>query len=122
MKYLKFIKRVCYELIEKLRTFLDFLIKKKVLLYSVCYVDDFPDSCEPGILYILGKPGNEWFAGLKCPCGCGDFIELVLDGYSPTWRLSFSAKDLPTLNPSIYRSVNCHSHFILRKGKIIWCH
>lgn len=89
--------------------------------YVTSYVGDFPDEALPSVLYLLGKPQKEWLAGLKCPCGCGDVIELVLDGHSPKWTLSVSPNGKPTLTPSIYRSIKCRSHFFLEHGKIKWC-
>lgn len=85
------------------------------------HVRDFPDEPEDRVLYALGKPGNELFAGMKCPCGCQDFIELVLNGHSPSWKISVSRNDKPSLYPSVFRSVKCRSHFFLIKGKIKWC-
>ena len=95
--------------------------KKNVPLYIVLYVDDFPDEPEPHVLYLMGKPHKEWLAGFCCPCGCDDFVELVLDGHHPKWKLSISADGRPSLYPSVYRSVKCRSHFFLEWGSIRWC-
>lgn len=95
--------------------------RKNVPLYVVQYVDDFPDEHQPNTLYLIGKLGKEWLAGLGCPCGCGDFIELVLDGHKPKWKLSFSDNGHPSLFPSVYRSIKCKSHFFLESGAILWC-
>lgn len=93
----------------------------RVPLYNISYVKDFPDKPQHHIVYLFGMPGNEWFAGFICPCGCGEFIELVLEGSSPSWTFSISKGGRPDLSPSIFRSVGCRSHFFLHKGRIRWC-
>lgn len=95
--------------------------KRNAPLYKIMRVYDFPDQPQHHVLYLLGKPDREWLAGMVCPCGCGDFIELVLDGDSPRWRLLISSDGNPTLSPSIHRSVHCRSHFFLENGLISWC-
>lgn len=122
MKYFQSLIRGFHNLILWIKALASKRHKRKVPPYAVTYVDDFPDYCSPHVLYILGKPEQEWLAGLLCPCGCGDFIELVLDGYSPKWELSFSNNGLPSLYPSVCRSVKCRSHFFLERGNIRWCH
>lgn len=84
-------------------------------------VNDFPEQPQSYTLYLIGQPGREWLAGLVCPCGCGDFIELVLEGNRPRWRLLISLDDNPTLSPSVHRSVCCRSHFFLEDGLVLWC-
>lgn len=122
MKYFQLLSKGFQKLKLWIKTLVSKRRKKKVPLYIATYVNDFPDNCCNNIFYVLGKPEHEWLAGMICPCGCGDFVELVLDGYSPRWELSFSAKGLPSLYPSICRSVNCRSHFFLEHGSIKWCH
>ncbi|MDP1844942.1 MAG: DUF6527 family protein [Sediminibacterium sp.] len=95
--------------------------KRKAPLYKTLRVSDFPEEPKPYVLYLLGKTDQEWLAGMMCPCGCGDLIELVLDGACPSWRLFISPNGSPTLSPSIYRSVHCQSHFFLENGIICWC-
>lgn len=95
--------------------------RKTLPLYVVLYVEDFPNEHTPHIIYLMGKPGKEWLAGFCCPCGCGDFVELVLDGHHPKWILSISKDGRPSLYPSVYRSVKCQSHFFLKRGSIHWC-
>lgn len=93
----------------------------RVPLYNISYVNDFPEIPQDHLVYLLGKPGNEWLAGLSCPCGCGEFIEIVLEGNSPSWTFSICKDGRPNLSPSIFRSVGCYSHFFLYKGRIEWC-
>jgi hypothetical protein len=54
--------------------------------------------------------------------GCGDIIQLnLVNGGRPRWRFELH---LPTqtisLRPSIWRTVGCRSHFVLRRGHVHW--
>lgn len=91
-------------------------------VYTFHHVRDFPKDFQSHIVYLQGKPGQEWLAGFSCPCGCQEQIELILSpAKPPCWRLIKHSGDEVTLSPSVWRSVGCRSHFFLRKGKIIWC-
>ncbi|MCB9576952.1 MAG: hypothetical protein H6717_08000 [Polyangiaceae bacterium] len=90
--------------------------------YRVVHLTDDPDELLPETLYAIGENGHLWHVSLVCPCGCGATIALnVLPDDSPRWRLYESA-DGPTLSPSVWRTTGCWSHFILRRGYVIWCH
>ena len=121
MKLMYFLKRRFVTFRLKAEAFFYKRAERNKRPYVVTYVGDFPNKILPRVLYLLGKPKKEWLAGMICPCGCGDLIELVLDGYSPKWTLSLSHDGKPTLSPSIYRSIKCRSHFFLEHGKIKWC-
>nr|WP_246810918.1 DUF6527 family protein [Ensifer sp. ENS09] len=59
---------------------------------------------------------------MRCPCGCGDTIELlVVDGAKPRWDLTMDEASRPTLHPSVWRGKGCRSHFWVRHGRIHWC-
>ncbi len=72
---------------------------------------------------LLARDGDEdWCVGLRCPCGCGRNIELlVIRETAPRWELNTDAKGLPTLKPSVWLQTGCRSHFWLRHGRIQWC-
>jgi hypothetical protein len=72
---------------------------------------------------VLARDGDEdWCVGLRCPCGCGRTIELlVVEGVAPRWDLRTDARGLPTLKPSVFLQTGCRSHFWLRRGRIEWC-
>lgn len=90
--------------------------------YTVVVVSDLPDKVESQKLYAVGEVGQYWLAALRCPCGCGDVIQLpMLAGQRPRWTLVEKGMRFPDLSPSIDRTVGCRSHFWLRKGKIHWC-
>lgn len=58
---------------------------------------------------------------MKCPDGCGQMLSVNLDRRSgKAWRL-YGHGDKLTLYPSVWRDDGCKAHFILWKGRIIWC-
>lgn len=83
---------------------------------------DVPEQTEPRTLHLVGENGSYWLALMPCPCGCGQTIQLPLSGDDgPRWSVSGTPR-APTLTPSVHRTTGCRSHFILRRGKVIWCH
>ncbi|WP_460970886.1 DUF6527 family protein [Spirosoma migulaei] len=103
------------------KRFLDF-IRKRPVPYTYEHVRDFPDIWKARTVYLLGKPDQEWLAGMICPCGCGQPIELLLlETEWPRWKLTRHEDNSLTLKPSIWRTAGCKSHFFLRKGNIEWC-
>lgn len=83
--------------------------------------DLLPTTIPKGILIHLIDGGESWSAGLTCPCGCGEVIELMLlPGVKPQWDLSIDRLNRPTLSPSVWRSTGCRSHFWIRNGRILW--
>ena len=90
--------------------------------YAVIVVEELPDKVENRKLYAVGENGQYWLAALRCPCGCGEVIQLpMMKGQRPRWTLIEQGKRLPSLSPSIDRTVGCRSHFWLRRGSIQWC-
>jgi hypothetical protein len=73
-------------------------------------------------LVLARDDGEDWCVGMRCPCGCGDVIELlVIAEAKPRWDVSADQKDRPTLSPSVWRKAGCRSHFWLRRGRVEWC-
>ncbi|WP_425128277.1 DUF6527 family protein [Burkholderia gladioli] len=90
--------------------------------YTVVVVDDLPDDVQKRKLYAVGEDGQYWLAVLKCPCGCGEIIQLpMIDGQRPKWTLTHRQERLPNLSPSVDRTVGCRAHFWLKAGSIHWC-
>ncbi|MDR6472222.1 hypothetical protein J2777_005963 [Paraburkholderia graminis] len=90
--------------------------------YRVVAIDEFPDRMASKTVYAVGEEGQYWLAALRCPCGCGDTIQLsMMEGQRPQWTLVDRHMRFPTLAPSVDRTVGCRSHFFLRSGKIQWC-
>ena len=92
-------------------------------LYQYEYVPrDFPVNWEGKKVYLVGNPGQEWLAGVLCPCGCGEKIELLLlEDQHPCWKLKKNKDETVSLSPSIWLKEGCKSHFFLKNGKIQWC-
>lgn len=84
-------------------------------------VAELPEQPATGTLYLVGE-GQAWSAGLVCPCGCGKLIQLsMLQDEFPKWSVEVTFWGLPTVEPSVWRTSGCRSHFFLQKGKIRWC-
>jgi hypothetical protein len=100
---------------------LKWLDLKKSFRYIVRQRPEVPDQVDEKIIYLVGELEKEWLILFKCPCGCGDkiFLNTIRDVY-PSWKLLISKKGLPSIYPSIWRVVNCRSHFCLKKGCIVW--
>ncbi|MGE0371676.1 MAG: DUF6527 family protein [Gammaproteobacteria bacterium] len=59
---------------------------------------------------------------MRCPCGCGDVLEMMLlPTVKPRWNVTVDRRGHPTLHPSVWRNTACRSHFWLRRGKVVWC-
>ncbi|WP_421029886.1 DUF6527 family protein [Paraburkholderia kururiensis] len=90
--------------------------------YTVVVVDDLPDALQAHKLYAVGENGQYWLAALRCPCGCGDTIQLpMIEGQRPRWTLTQKDMRLPSISPSVDRTKGCRSHFWVRHGMIHWC-
>jgi Family of unknown function (DUF6527) len=72
---------------------------------------------------VLAREGNEdWCVGMRCPCGCGETIELLLIREAkPRWDLLVDQSGRPSLKPSVWLQHGCRSHFWLRRGRVEWC-
>lgn len=81
-----------------------------------------PRMLAPQTAYLLREAGEDWQASMLCPCGCGSIIELnLLTDERPVWHATIEADKTLTLKPSVWRHVGCRSHFIMRRGRIVWC-
>lgn len=73
-------------------------------------------------LVLVRDDGDDWSVGMRCPCGCGDTIELMtLREARPRWDISVNQAGHPSLHPSVWRKSGCRSHFWVRDGRILWC-
>lgn len=58
---------------------------------------------------------------IKCPDGCGETLVVNLDKRAgKAWGLDLRG-GVPTLYPSVWRDGGCGSHFIVWRGRILWC-
>lgn len=84
--------------------------------------DNLPDDMPALTVFVTHDGGEKWSAGLLCPCGCGDTIELPLfPEADQCWSIHIDRRSRPTLRPSIWRKRGCRSHFFLREGLVMWC-
>ena len=84
---------------------------------------EYPDlaSLPPGLLHIVGGKHYQKWAYLKCPCNCGAEIMLSLSAARrPRWRVKLDWLHRPTIEPSIWQTEGCFSHFWIRKGSVDW--
>ncbi|RNF77480.1 hypothetical protein EFK07_30585 [Pseudomonas putida] len=83
--------------------------------------DSLPAKMPFRDLVLAQDDGEDWSVGMKCPCGCGRTIELlVIQEAKPRWDITVDADGLPSLNPSVWLTSGCKSHFWLRRGKVVW--
>jgi len=88
--------------------------------YSTEMIEELPQKLDPYKLYFIGEGRFRWSVALLCPCGCGDTIQLnVRNDAHPFWRI-IEKKGRVSLEPSIWRSKGCCSHFFLRNSRIQW--
>jgi uncharacterized protein DUF6527 len=88
---------------------------------TVIRTDELPERPAPRYVYIVGERGEDWYAAMLCPCHCGAVIELnLVPPGRPCWKLTIHVDGTPTLTPSVWRQVECRSHFFLRRGRIAW--
>lgn len=84
--------------------------------------DSLPPRMPRRDVVLARDNGEDWCVGLRCPCGCGEVIELlVLAEAKPRWDVTIDASGRPTLSPSVWRQKGCRSHFWIRSGRVHWC-
>jgi hypothetical protein len=90
--------------------------------YRAKKVAKAPSQPLPALVYLVGDDECDWAAVLRCPCECGAVIQLSLVRDStPSWQVEIHRDGLVTLSPSVHRTVDCRSHFIIYRGRLIWC-
>lgn len=90
--------------------------------YSFIIVRELPERVENNIIYLEGDESlNDFcYALLKCPCGCNEKIMLnLMDDANPYWKAEIINSKV-SITPSIWRKVNCESHFWFTNNKVIW--
>lgn len=80
-----------------------------------------PDNLKKDIIYVVGEKRFVKWAYMRCPCGCNDSIMLSLDKNNfPSWSVKQDKLGRATISPSINKMDGCRSHFLIKKGKLIW--
>lgn len=78
-------------------------------------VEFIPEQLEDGVLYVSERYRT---ATHRCCCGCGS--EVVTPLGPALWTLEV-VNGAATLRPSIGNwSLPCRSHYLIRRGKVIW--
>jgi hypothetical protein len=84
--------------------------------------DALPETLPWRDLLLTMDDGEHWSVGMRCPCGCGDTIELLVAAEGkPRWEVTIDEVRRPTLHPSVWRQKGCRSHFWIRRGRVHWC-
>lgn len=84
--------------------------------------DSLPSHLPRRDLVLARDDGEDWCVGMRCPCGCGRTIELlVIPEASPRWNVTRDDSGCPTLHPSVHMKNGCKSHFWLHRGRVKWC-
>lgn len=110
------------KIVPFLQTFFDLFLFKKANKYSTENVKEYPENFDNKTIYLLGMPSKPLLAGIICPCGCNEVIELILHpAKSPSWKIENTKKNNVTIYPSIKKVNGCKSHFFIINGKIRWC-
>lgn len=81
-----------------------------------------PSQVIPGRIIVVGWKTHKKWAYFKCPCQCGEIVQLPLMPDSrPHWTVFIDRYGYPTIQPSVRRNEGCYSHFWVRKGNVKWC-
>jgi hypothetical protein len=90
--------------------------------WKVAYVEDAPDVPRIVRVYIVGGRKHPFQAMMACPCGCSSPIWLdLVPGSGEHWTARADARGIATLAPSVWRTDDCCSHFVLKGGRVRWC-
>lgn len=88
--------------------------------YSYRVRTDNPIRVHNRIIYIVQDGAESDALVFKCPCGCKKTIQLnLLTDARPCWSFSLQ-KGKITIYPSIRATGGCRSHFVIRKGTVVW--
>lgn len=101
----------------------DMLWTLKQFRYKVEIIPDNPnpENLKKNIIYVVGDKKYVKWAYIKCPCGCNNSIMLSLNKNSfPSWSVKQDKLGRATISPSINKLDGCRSHFLVKKGKLIW--
>jgi hypothetical protein len=90
--------------------------------FRVEYVqEDIPDILKRKTLYVVKEDVTPWSAAMVCPCGCRSILHLnLLPDERPMWIVTHHTDMTVSLSPSVWRKVDCQSHFWFRHSRIYW--
>lgn len=92
-----------------------------VIATAARYADAASSVANPGDCAVVERAGVRRQLVVCCPDGCGEVLSINLDPRSgPAWRL-YQKRGVWSLFPSIDKAAGCLSHFILWRGRVLWC-
>jgi beta-xylosidase len=110
--------------IFKRKDFFDFKVKPPIHFESIFIKQKTPPNSEINdkeFYLVKFKRKNVW-ALFKCPCGCGHVISLsVQKSNYKNWTVKKSKNNRPSLQPSVWQTTGCRSHFWINDGRVYWC-
>jgi hypothetical protein len=81
-----------------------------------------PEALLPGLLIVVRGGEHAKWACFRCPCGCGQKIQLSLNPHSrPRWTIQLDYLCRPSVEPSVRQLTGCRSHFWIKHGHVEWC-
>lgn len=93
----------------------------KETIYKVYRVPEIPINVKGDAIYLIGNANEIWEAAMKCPCGCGDVIQINFDKTAKHhWFITSVKKSKISIKPSIWRTEHCMSHFSIRESRVHW--
>jgi hypothetical protein len=99
------------------------LFRVGIIKYATKIVEGNPlqDSISNQTVTIVGYKDFRKRAVMKCPCGCGDTLNLsLMRNTEPHWHLKIDNLGRLTLSPSVWKTDGCRSHFYLIKSNVVW--
>lgn len=74
-----------------------------------------------GAFSVFAPQGHPKWLLFRCPCGCGEIVNLnLMKSASPRWEIRSSKSGFYSVSPSV-DSQTCGSHYWIREGRIHWC-
>mgnify|MGYP003700617147 CR=1 FL=1 len=81
-----------------------------------------PGEMESGVIYVVGGPGYQKWAILRCPRHENEIIQLsLMAGRRPRWSIKTDILGRPTIYPSVRQLEGSFAHFWIKSGRVEWC-
>lgn len=89
--------------------------------FKIEFCNEYPERIDADTLYIMGEGKYFWSILLRCPCGCGDILQLNLHRDThPFWDIKLHINGSISISPSIWKKDECRSHFFIKRSNIAW--
>lgn len=91
-------------------------------VYKISRVVQKPKQMDRYTVYLIVEDDSPWAAVLTCPCGCRAdvWLNLLESPDRPTWTVDSIQNGKAHITPSVWRQTGCRSHFLIKRGKVIW--